>query len=82
MLGLLNLVYFAEEYGEKARKALENASHPVHWYSFAIVGINLTGHLLMLLKKYKLNSFFYNSTDPLDTFNSLYGKYYFFLIKR
>eukprot|EP00128_Syssomonas_multiformis_P005742 Colp12_sorted_trinity150504_noHs@24091 len=51
LLGLQNLVYFMEHYNDRARSILSKASHPVKGFSFAIVGINLTGILVQLLKE-------------------------------
>lgn len=50
LLGLENLLYFAEEYNGAARYVLSHSAHPVHGYTFAIVGINLTSMAYNLLQ--------------------------------
>eukprot|EP00742_Colponemidia_sp_Colp-10_P004251 GILJ01004536.1.p1 GENE.GILJ01004536.1~~GILJ01004536.1.p1 ORF type:complete len:313 (-),score=58.19 GILJ01004536.1:163-1062(-) len=72
VLGLYNLVYFATQYPGECRQVLADSNHPVHWYSFAICGINVTGWTVRLLQARKLNRFFYETSDPVTTFNELY----------
>jgi len=45
LLGLLNLIYFAEHYTEKSRKMITEKRE----YPFAATGINITSALLSLL---------------------------------
>eukprot|EP01069_Polyplicarium_translucidae_P005212 Polyplicarium_translucidae@DN2741_c0_g1_i1.p1 len=45
LLGLFNLLFFAERYNDKALTMLQESLHPQMWYSFAIVGINITSWL-------------------------------------
>ncbi len=45
LLGLLNLIYFAENYTERARKLVKSGRD----YPFAVTGINITHMLLNLL---------------------------------
>lgn len=61
MLGLINLVFFSENYTDAARKVLSHASHPKLGYSYAIVGINLTEMAYSLLKSGALKPHFYNT---------------------
>jgi len=42
LLSLLQLIYFCENYTEKARNLNVRASHPTKGYGLAITGINLT----------------------------------------
>ncbi|PIK44909.1 putative ELMO domain-containing protein 2 [Apostichopus japonicus] len=63
LLGLQNLVFFAENYNRSARKVLSESFHPKFGYSFAVVGINLTSLILELLCKEQLKSHFYNSVS-------------------
>lgn len=60
MLGLENLLYFAEEYNGAARHVLSHSLHPRHGYTFAIVGINLTSMAYTLLKNGTAKTHFYN----------------------
>lgn len=60
LLGLENLLYFAEEYNEAARRVLLHSLHPVHGYTFAIVGINLTSMAYNLLQNGTAKTHLYN----------------------
>ncbi|KAM4603650.1 ELMO domain-containing protein 2 [Polymixia lowei] len=75
MLGLINLVFFSENYTEEARQVLSHANHPKQGYSYAIVGINLTEMAYSLLKSGALKAHFYNTvpgTPELQHFHQLY----------
>ncbi|XP_030836071.1 ELMO domain-containing protein 2-like, partial [Strongylocentrotus purpuratus] len=58
ILGLDNLV-FAENYNGEARQTMIHSQHPTLWYSYAIVGINLTSLVYDLLKDGLLREHFY-----------------------
>eukprot|EP00916_Digyalum_oweni_P008757 GHVL01014610.1.p1 GENE.GHVL01014610.1~~GHVL01014610.1.p1 ORF type:complete len:296 (+),score=22.96 GHVL01014610.1:34-921(+) len=45
LLGLKNLVFFGENFSERARKMLLLSHDTKLWYSFAIAGVNVTGWL-------------------------------------
>lgn len=60
LLGLENLLYFAEEHNEAARHVLSHSVHPVHGYTFAIVGINLTSMAYNLLQNGTAKTHLYN----------------------
>lgn len=60
LLGLENLLYFAEEYTEAARHVLSHSIHPVYGYTFAIVGINLTSMAYNLLQNGAAKTHLYN----------------------
>ncbi|XP_034044453.1 ELMO domain-containing protein 2 [Thalassophryne amazonica] len=75
MLGLINLVFFSENYTEEARQVLSHANHPRLGYSYAIVGINLTEMAYSLLRSGALKTYFYNTvmdTPELRHFHQLY----------
>ncbi|KAF7655500.1 hypothetical protein LDENG_00055090 [Lucifuga dentata] len=75
MLGLINLVFFSENYTEEARQVLSHANHPKLGYSYAIVGINLTEMAYSLLKSGALKPHFYNTVlgkPDLKHFHQLY----------
>ncbi|XP_033942393.1 ELMO domain-containing protein 2 [Pseudochaenichthys georgianus] len=75
LLGLINLVFFSENYTEEARQVLSHANHPKLGYSYAIVGINLTEMAYSLLKSGELKPHFYNTvpgTPELRQFHQLY----------
>lgn len=60
LLGLENLLYFAEEYTAAARHVLSHSIHPIHGYSFAIVGINLTAMVYHLVQNGDAKTHLYN----------------------
>uniref|UniRef100_A0A3Q3VZV8 ELMO domain-containing protein n=1 Tax=Mola mola TaxID=94237 RepID=A0A3Q3VZV8_MOLML len=76
MLGLINLVFFSENYTEEARQVLSHANHPKLGYSYAIVGINLTEMAYSLLRSGTLKPHFYNTVQgkpELQHFHQLYS---------
>ena len=60
VLGLDNLVFFAQEYSVAAQHVLLHSMHPVFGYTFAIVGINLTSLAHRLLMSGAAKTHFYN----------------------
>lgn len=61
LLGLENLLFFAEEYNSAARHVLTRSQHPRYGYSFAIVGINITHMAYNLLRSGDAKNHFYNA---------------------
>lgn len=74
ILGLLNLLYFAQVYGGTARHLISHSLHPQHGYAFAIVGINITAMAWRLLKSGQAKAHFYNANDrlKLEHFHEFY----------
>ncbi|XP_013380634.1 ELMO domain-containing protein 2 isoform X1 [Lingula anatina] len=75
LLGLQNLLYFATQHNSTARQVLSHSHHPQYGYSFAIVGINLTGVAHQLLISGALKTHFYNVVQgkpKLDHFHQVY----------
>ncbi|KAF7223609.1 ELMO domain-containing protein 2 [Nothobranchius furzeri] len=75
LLGLINLVFFSENYTAEARQVLSHANHPEFGYSYAIVGINLTEMAYSLLRSGALKPHFYNTVQgrpELKHFHQLY----------
>ncbi|XP_066535198.1 ELMO domain-containing protein 2 [Hoplias malabaricus] len=75
MLGLVNLVFFSENYTNAARQVLSHANHPKLGYSYAIVGINLTEMAYSLLRSGALKMHFYNTVagkPEMHDFHKLY----------
>lgn len=75
MLGLENLLYFAKNQNDMARRVLIESHHPTYWYSYAIVGINISDLSYKLLKSGALKPHFYNGTKGkpiLEDFNKVY----------
>lgn len=80
ILGLENLLYFAEEYTGAARHVLSHSMHPKHGYTFAIVGINLTSMAYTLLRTGAAKTHIYNlnTTQPtIEHFHKLYCYLFF-----
>ncbi|EZA55699.1 hypothetical protein DMN91_002233 [Ooceraea biroi] len=75
MLGLENLVYFAQEYPSTATHVLSHSHHPRYGYAFAIVGINLTSMALRLLRDGSAQTHVYNSSKTLPTIRAFHQFY-------
>ncbi|XP_029172420.1 ELMO domain-containing protein 2 [Nylanderia fulva] len=75
MLGLENLVYFAQEYPHMATHVLSHSNHPHYGYAFAIVGINLTSMALKLLRDDSARTHIYNSSKTLPTIRAFHQFY-------
>jgi len=71
VLGLENLVYFAETYPKSARSVLFDSMKP-NWFPFAITGINITYDLFKLTKANKINYYYYLHGADLRSFQRLY----------
>ncbi|CAK8683692.1 unnamed protein product [Clavelina lepadiformis] len=75
MLGLQNLVYFAEKYTDLAKQVLLHSQHPQHGYPYAIVGINITNMVHEFMCNGLLRSHFYNRVEgrpSLDDFQEVF----------
>ncbi|KAG0336426.1 ELMO domain-containing protein 1 [Podila humilis] len=78
MLGLDDLVYYAKYYPMSSKQALECSNHETQWYSFAIVGINITAFAVQTLRTRQLQHYlFLNGTDK-----SVYHELYCYLFHR
>lgn len=75
ILGLENLVYFAQEYPSAATHVLSHSMHPRYGYAFAIVGINLTSMALRLLKDGSAKTHVYNSLKTLPSIRAFHQFY-------
>lgn len=75
LLGLEQLLYFSTNDTDNARLALNNSNATVKWYSFAIVGINITGFMNELLVKGELDVFLYGLGKPnLESIHDFYSR--------
>jgi len=72
MLGLDGLHYFAKSYPLKCRDVLLRSHHPKYWFSFAIVGINITQYAIQLCRTRALNVYFYTNGTEKDSFHEFY----------
>ncbi|KAG1050721.1 hypothetical protein G6F46_006292 [Rhizopus delemar] len=57
--GLNDLLYFVNHYPDQVHSILQHASHPVYWYPYAIVGINITRFAYRLLESKKLQMYLF-----------------------
>ncbi|RUP43528.1 LOW QUALITY PROTEIN: ELMO/CED-12 family-domain-containing protein, partial [Jimgerdemannia flammicorona] len=67
MLGLDDLVYYAKTYPESARRVLVCAHHPVSWYPFACVGLNITKFAVQTLRTRQLQYFLFEYGTTKET---------------
>ncbi|XP_014254930.1 ELMO domain-containing protein 2 [Cimex lectularius] len=75
LLGLENLLFFAEEYSNAAKHVLLHSLHPKYGYAFAIVGINLTSLAYHILKDGAAKTHIYNiakSMPSMRVFHQFY----------
>ncbi|XP_011269939.1 ELMO domain-containing protein, variant [Capsaspora owczarzaki ATCC 30864] len=79
MLGLKQLLFFAQQHNTQARGALTVSCHPERGFSYAIVGINLSSMAVEFLDNPKLHELLYHlsnqpecSKDSLVNFNDFY----------
>lgn len=75
ILGLNNLLFFAEEYNSRALSALQHSLHPSAGYAFAILGINITNLAYNLLSDGVAKTHFYNisrRSPGIDSFHHFY----------
>lgn len=79
VLGLINLVYFSENYTSEAHHILSRSSHPQLGYSYAIVGINLTEMAYSLLKSDALKFHLYNLVPGIPTMEHFH-QFYCYLV--
>ncbi|XP_016062423.1 PREDICTED: ELMO domain-containing protein 2 isoform X2 [Miniopterus natalensis] len=79
ILGLINLVYFSENYTREAHQILSRSNHPKLGYSYAIVGINLTEMAYSLLKSEALKFHLYNFVPGVPTMEHFH-QFYCYLV--
>uniref|UniRef100_A0A9L0SPV5 ELMO domain containing 2 n=2 Tax=Equus TaxID=9789 RepID=A0A9L0SPV5_HORSE len=79
ILGLINLVYFSENYTSEAHQILSRSNHPKLGYSYAIVGINLTEMAYSLLKSEALKFHLYNFVPGVPTMEHFH-QFYCYLV--
>ncbi|KAK2170431.1 hypothetical protein LSH36_3g29019 [Paralvinella palmiformis] len=75
ILGLLNLVFLVTKHTNAAKQLLSHSTHPQYGYSFAIVGINITGLVYHLLTGGYLKTHFYNAIEGRPTLEHFHGVY-------
>ncbi|KAL6589581.1 ELMO/CED-12 family-domain-containing protein [Neocallimastix sp. 'constans'] len=72
ILGLDQLIYFAQNFNETAKHILDCSHHKYSWYSFAITGINLTALALELTRGRYLQYYLISHEASIESFNEFY----------
>lgn len=75
--GLEDLLYFVEKYPDQSQSALQHASHPVNWYPYAIVGINITKFAYQILESKKLQLYLFQFGTEIHNFQEFYCYLFF-----
>ncbi|KAK4521156.1 Cleavage stimulation factor 50 kDa subunit [Mucor velutinosus] len=70
--GLNDLLYFIQTHADHALCCLQHASHPVYWYPYAIVGINITKFAYQTLESKKLQLYLFQYGTDVATFQEFY----------
>ncbi|KNE64552.1 hypothetical protein AMAG_09912 [Allomyces macrogynus ATCC 38327] len=72
MQALDDLVYFAKVHPTVAKAVLAASQHPVSWYSFAIVGINVTSYVVQTLRTRRLQYYMLLHGPARETVHEFY----------
>lgn len=72
ILGLKQLIYIVQMHPGLVQDLMEACSNEVSWYSYAIVGINITAFLMESMRSRKLNYYFYVNHCMESDFHELY----------
>lgn len=72
MLGLDDLLYLATNFPATSARILAASHHPLSWFSFAIVGINVTAYCLRLVRTRQLQLVFYKYGINEDVYHQVY----------
>ncbi|KAF9581716.1 hypothetical protein BGW38_001165 [Lunasporangiospora selenospora] len=72
MLGLDDLVYYVKHYPISSKHALECSHDEVSWYSFAIVGINITAFAVQILRTRQLQYYLFLFGTERSVYHELY----------
>ncbi|RKP12407.1 Engulfment/cell motility, partial [Piptocephalis cylindrospora] len=73
LLGLEDLLYYGVRYPDLALRTLEGSkSNPESWYSYAIVGINITSFAVECLHNRSLQYFLFRYGTSMDIYHEFY----------
>lgn len=75
LLGLEDLHYFAKNYQDACAQILETSHHLTAWFSFAIVGINITSYILKLVRTRRMQLLFYTHGATKEIYHEFYCKF-------
>ncbi|KAJ3283051.1 ELMO domain-containing protein 2 [Rhizoclosmatium sp. JEL0117] len=72
LLGLDDLVYYAKMHPSSFQRVLKSSHHDTAWFSMAVVGINITGFTLALVRKRSVQYLFYKYGTSKDVYHEFY----------
>ncbi|CDH52820.1 elmo domain-containing protein 2 [Lichtheimia corymbifera JMRC:FSU:9682] len=70
--GLDDLVYYASTHPESAQQTFLSSRHPVSWYPFAIVGINISQYAVQTLRTRQLQYYLFKYGCDKKMFSEFY----------
>ena len=70
--GLDDLVYYASTHPESAQQTFLSSRHPVSWYPFAIVGINISQFAVQTLRTRQLQYYLFKYGCDKKIFSEFY----------
>lgn len=75
MLGLENLLFFAQEYNTFANIVLTHSQHPTRGFAFAVLGINITNMAYHLLLDGSAKTHFFNISHRMPNIEAFHRFY-------
>ena len=66
LLGLIQLVYFSENYNSNAAAILFDSQHPRRYYPFAATGINITYFVVTMFQERRLDQVIFSASKGID----------------
>ncbi|KAI8394036.1 ELMO/CED-12 family-domain-containing protein [Radiomyces spectabilis] len=72
MQGLDDLLYYAQTHAASAQSTFSSSRHPVSWYPYAIVGINITHFAVHTLRTRQLQHFLFKYGADRKTYSEFY----------
>ncbi|ORZ18922.1 ELMO/CED-12 family-domain-containing protein [Absidia repens] len=72
MQGLDDLVYYAKTYPDASQRTFISSQHPISWYPFAIVGINISQFAIQILRTKQLQHYLFQYGINYSTYQDLY----------
>ncbi|KAJ3099057.1 ELMO domain-containing protein 1 [Phlyctochytrium planicorne] len=72
LLGLDDLHYYAKVHSASFQRVLQSSRHETAWFSMAVVGINITGFVISLVRTRQLQGYFYKFGTTKDVYEEFY----------
>ncbi|ORX52822.1 hypothetical protein DM01DRAFT_1383976 [Hesseltinella vesiculosa] len=70
--GLDDMLYYCKTYPDSAQRTFLTSQHPVSWYPFAIVGINISHFTLQILRNRQIQYYLFKFGIEHDAYQDLY----------